>query len=464
MKPPARPRGQHSTNLKPSRLSPRQAALETLLEVGRGAHLDAALDARLRQIERPEDRGLATTIAYGTLRWRGQIDPVLAGLSSRPIDTLDRRLLEAARIGLFQLMYLSRVPHHAAVAETVALIPEQHLRNFANGVLREAARRVEKGDLRYSDTSSPETLARTASLPLWYVRRLWHRLGPEAAVRAAEALNQTPPVFLRINTLKITREGLLDRLRVVGTEPAACAFSPAGIELNGARAITDQITGGGFAFIQDEASQMVPLLVDPKPGEKILDLCAAPGGKTLGLALLSGGKAEITAVDRSAPRLKRIDTLARSLAIPGIRTMQADVSAPVPGLAPQSFDRVLVDPPCSAMGTLHRNPDARWTRREEDLPLYAATQRKILEQGWNLLKPGGRLVYSVCTVEPEETTGVTGAFLAAHADARPVPVTRAAAGLAAETAARISTREGHFRMTPWDHRTDGFFAAVLGKD
>ncbi len=443
-------------------IKPREAALRTLLAVNRGEHLDAVLDSELRRVRRPEDRNLATEICYGVLRWRTQLDSVISRLSSRPLTELDPWLRETLRIGIYQLLFLDRIPPHAAVAESVGLLPERPLRNFANGLLRATVRQRGKVRLLLEDTSTAEQLARSASLPLWWVQRLWDRLGPELAIRAARSLNEIPATYLRANTRKLSRDKLLELLSARNLEAKPCIFSPVGIEIAAPRSEVDRIVKDGLAWIQDEASQIIPFLVGPVSGDRIADLCAAPGGKSAGLALTAD--VSVVSLDRSFQRLERLRRLSTLLDIASIEAIQADARTPPESLPPTSFDRVLADPPCSAMGTLHRNPDARWTRKESELPLYAKTQLEILMSGWDLLKPGGRIVYSVCSLEPEETTGVARSFLALQPQAVPesardilTPV------MGPGNADSIVTPEGHLQMTTWEHHTDSFFAAAFRK-
>ncbi len=442
--------------------TPREAALNALLAVNAGEHLDAALDPELRKVVRPDDKGLATEIAYGVLRWRGQLDPILAGLCSRPLAELDARLREAMRIGLYQLLFLDRVPVHAAVSESVALMPERPLRNFANGVLREAARRRDKMDLIHRETGTPEQLAHTASLPLWWVKRLWNQMGPEGAVKATEAVNETPLTYLRVNTARHSRDELLEIFKKDGIDSRPCRFSPVGIEIGATRSELDRIVRDGLGFVQDEASQIVPLLVAPAPNNRVLDVCAAPGGKSLGLAL--SGDVSVLSLDRSGQRLERLKKSAEALGIVSIDGRQADARQLPDAVTRSPYDRVLADPPCSAMGTLHKNPDARWNRQDGDLQLYARTQREILDSAWQAVRKGGRLVYSVCSLEPEETSAVVKGFLSGHPDARLLTAAEILEpALGAEAAKSVTTPDGFMRMTPWEHHTDGFFAAAFEK-
>jgi len=449
----------------PPRNYAREAALETLLAVAKGEHLDAALDQAVQRVNRPEDRNLATQIAYGTLRWRGQLDPILAELSTRPLTELEPNLLQVLRLGLFQILYLDRVPPHAAVSESVGLLTEQHLRNFANGLLREALRRLEKGPLLFRKTGTPEDLARSESLPLWYVERLVSQYGLEGAFKAAQGINETPRTYLRTNTALIQRDDLLRELEKRRIRASPCRYSPHGVEISAPRYLLDNLVKDRLAYAQDEASQIIPLLVAPRSEDTILDLCAAPGGKSIGLALHAQNKAKIVAVDRSSQRLKRLETLSKELGVREITIVQGDARDLPSQVKAMKFDRILVDPPCSALGTLHKNPDARWNRQVLDLAEYAKTQRDILEAAWPLLKTAGRLVYSVCSLEPEETTGIVQPFKTAHLDSKFIGAGHELLDHmnVVQVKEIASSEDGFLRMNPWEQHTDGFFAAVLQK-
>ena len=399
-------------------LSARRVAFDVLHLVERqGAYADLALDAALRHSALdPRDRGLATELVYGVLRQRGRLDFALARCCRQPLARLESDALLLLRLGAYQLLALDRVPASAAVNETVSLARQlglERVTGFLNGVLRALSR--SQGDIPWpSREKEPRAyLEHTLSLPGWLAERWLAELGDEAFL-FAEALLAPAPFSLRVNTLKTDREAFLVALAKAGHAAAPTVFAPEGVTLT-ARGQAP-LPGGveGWFQVQDEASMLIPYLVAPRAGERILDACAAPGGKTTQLAALAANSAEILALDLHPQRLRLVTEGVARLGCAGIETRSWDLTRPPDFLAPGSFDRVLVDAPCSGLGVLRRNPESRWRRTPAGIEEMAARQRAILESVAPLVRPGGTLVYSLCTVTPEETEGVASAFAAEH--------------------------------------------------
>ncbi len=366
------------------------------------------------------------------------------------------------RLGAYQVLQLDRVPDRAAVHETVELAKRNGLgraAGFLNGVLRNLVRH--KGSIRYPEAKANplEHLQHALSLPRWLATRFLRELGDEEALALGAALLQAPPQTLRVNTLKMTRPTFLEALAEAGIEAEAGRFAPEAVTLSAAR--RDALPGDdeGWYQVQDEASMLVAHLLAPRPGERILDACAAPGGKTTHLAALAANEARICALDLHPQRVQLVKEGGRRLGCGKIDARQWDLTTSPDFLAPASFDRALVDAPCSGLGVLRRNPESRWRRREGDIANLAKLQKAILANVAPLVRPGGVLLYSLCTVTPEETDGVVEAFLGSHPefvrddlrDSTP----RGWHGLFDD--------RGALRTWPHRHGMDGFYAVRLKK-
>lgn len=400
---------------------PRKLALDVLLRVDGGGYADLSLDAALshaREID-PRDRGLATELVYGTLRRRGRLDFALSRFCSKPLPKLETKVLWLLRLGAYQILELDRIPDRAAVHAAVEQARREGLERatgFINGVLRSLGR--EKDRLPWPDpaTDPRGALEHGFSLPPWIAGRWLRELGAPEALALGAAMAGPAPFTLRANTLKIAPEQFLGRLREEGHEAVPTPFAPEGIVLAGRGEGALPGDREGWYQVQDEASMLIAHLLAPRPGEKILDACAAPGGKTTHVAALAGNRAGILALDLHPRRAALVTEGARRLGCAGIETRPWDLSLPPDFLPPGTFDRVLVDAPCSGLGVLRRNPEIRWRRQPQDLPQLAALQRAILANVAPLVRPGGVLLYSVCTFTPEETEAVAESFLAAHPD------------------------------------------------
>jgi 16S rRNA (cytosine967-C5)-methyltransferase len=434
-------------------LAPRQLAWEVLLAVGGGAYADVALERALqRSVLEGADRALATELAYGAIRQRRLLDAWLDALGRVSSQRQPPRLRWLLHLGLYQILFSTRVPAAAAVSTTVELAKRGGLARLApvaNGLLRQALRR------HASPTAPPwagltlpadaaGSLALRQSLPDWLAELLLQWLPPERAEAFASATNQPPALDLRVNPLRSSRDSLLAAFAAAGIEAAALPHSPHALTLEGRVGDLRRLPGfrEGHWSVQDRNAQRLVPLLHPKPGERLLDACAAPGGKCTQMAECLGGDGEVWAVDRSAARLQRLERNAARLGLEGVTTLAADAAA-LAELRPEwlgSFDGILVDAPCSGLGTLARHADARWRLQPGAIEELAALQRRLLEGLRPLLRPGGRLVYATCTVHPEENGAVVEAVLAAHSC--------------------WQCRE-HWQAWPEPGGGDGFFAALL---
>jgi len=447
----------------------RRIAFEALLRVEtQGAYADELLHARLDDPKlKREDAALATELVMGTLRWQRLLDFLLdlqlqRGAKKQGAARLDAEVRIALRMGLYQLRWLARVPAHAAVHESVELVKRARKASAAglvNAVLRNAPRQPAE-ELVGAVEPPAERLAILYSHSTWLVERWLSRLGEEET-RALLAANNTPPRHVCAVSEPAAIVALREELRAVGVEVQPGRWLRAALELSGGPIQGAGAWREGRVRMQDEASQMVALLLDVKPGMRVLDLCAAPGGKTLSLAEAVGSDGHVIAGDFHAHRLRALRERLRNTAQVSVVTL--DATRPLPFSEP--FDAILVDVPCSGTGTLARHPELRWRLEPPDLLDLQARQRTMLENAALLLRRGGRLVYSTCSLEPEENEQVVEAVLARHSELQLADVSSALARHlqpGADAVALFDAR-GYFRTWPHRHGTDGFFAAVLRK-
>jgi 16S rRNA (cytosine967-C5)-methyltransferase len=442
--------------------NPRQAACAVLLRIRKeGCYADQLMDRELEsgRLSGP-DRGLFAELVFGVLRRQGTLDHVLTGLLTQPLARLEPQVLILLRLGLYQLMYLDRIPESAAVNETVNLVKQTLPRasGLVNAVLRNYLRH--KDSVIYPDKAAfpAAYIAARHSHPAWLVKLWFSQIGEVETEQLAEASSLQPPLTLRTNTLAITRDELLDRFASNGITAAATRFSPFGIQVEGRHHIPG-LPGfrEGLFVVQDEASQLAGILLDPKPGERVLDTCAAPGGKATHLAQLMDNRGELLAMDISGSKLPLIQEAAQRLGITIIRTRAADLlqSGALPA---DAFDRVLLDAPCSGLGIIRRNPEAKWRLSPEDVTRLAAAQKIMLKNAIRMLKPGGVLVYSTCSTTLEENESVVRDFLSQH----PHCVLENLSEIFPDYR-ELFTEDGMFRAWPHRYGMDGFFCARIKK-
>ena len=454
----------------------RRAALSILIAVDAGrADLPAALAAERARLDDERDRALAAELGIGTLRWRGEIDHLIAGASSRPLDRLDRAVLNILRLAVYQLLHLDRVPAAAVVDDAVnqtRMAGKTSAAGFVNAVLRSVSR--SRNDLPLpprpaeSLSNSKEDrdraldyLSISLSHPRWLVERWLGQRGFDEVESWLRFNNSEAPLTLRANTLRIGRDELAARLLSHGVTTRPTNWSPEGLVVMDGNPLRTDLAGSGLFVVQDEASQLVPLLALPRPQTWILDACAAPGGKTLALAAGSEGRATIVAAD---VRPRRVALLRRTLAetaAPNVRIVQADVEQPLP-FRPV-FDTVLLDAPCSGLGTIRRDPEIRWRRRPEHLTVLADAQRRMLGNAALVVKPGGRLVYATCSSEPEENEDVVRSFVNGNPLFHTVPASEVRR-LLPQGSRELVNDHGFLRTWPARHGLEAFFGAVLVRD
>jgi 16S rRNA (cytosine967-C5)-methyltransferase len=443
----------------------RVAAYDILRAISSGtADLPTAIAAARERLQDERDRALAAEIASGVQRWRAALDHLIAAFAKRAIDRLDPEIVEILRLSAYQLLHLTRVPASAIVDDAVDLTKKTGKRSasgFVNAVLRSISRRRASLPLppRPSDAADRaaalEYLSVTLSHPRWLAERWYERLGLDAA-EAWMQFNNTPgSVTLRANRLQLTREELAAQLAADEITVHPTVYAPDGLVVDEGHPLRGDGLNQGLFVVQDEASQLVTLLAGDRPLSRVLDTCASPGGKTTAIAALMEGRGLLIACD---VRGRRVDLLRRTVAASGasnVRIVQADLLQPLPFA--DSFECVLVDAPCSGLGTLRRDPDIRWRRHEADLPALAAAELTMLQHAAERVAPGGRLIYATCSSEPEENEGVAAAFLATT----PGFTALHAGAATSRLAGTLVDARGHLRTQPDLHGLEAFFGAVF---
>jgi 16S rRNA (cytosine967-C5)-methyltransferase len=415
-----------------------------------GAYADRALAGAASGLD-PRDRALAMRLVYGTVQRRATLDHVAAQLAGRDTATIDAPLLAALRLGLYQLLFLDSVPAHAAVNDSVTLAKRAGGGGFrlVNAILRRAAREGREL-LDALDDRTPQSAALRHSVPVWIAELWWRELGADGARALLAGVNEPAESSLRANTLVTDAASLAAELPVATALPgdppeALIALEP--FDVQQSRAWRE-----GACMPQSRASMLVAHAVAPRSGDRILDLCAAPGGKTTHLAALMGATGEVVAVERHPGRAAALRRTARRMHAPSVRVEVGDAGAQ---LVEPPFDRVLLDPPCSGLGTLRSRPDLRWRVSPADVAELVAQQSRLLSAAATTVSPGGVLVYSTCTISPDENERQIAAFLERHPSF-------SADDLQAEYPAWAHpTAERHLLALPHVQGSDGFFIARL---
>jgi 16S rRNA (cytosine967-C5)-methyltransferase len=422
--------------------------------VTRGRSLDAAL-ALDREVTRQE-RGLIRSLAYDSIRWYVRLDTLLDRLLARPGQKVDPEVHALAIVGLCQLLH-TEIPAHAAVAETVnaaRLLGRARAAGFVNAILRRCQREQEQ----LCAQIDRDVAVRTAH-PRWLVEALEADWGPQSAA-ILSANNERPPFWIRVNRLRVSGAQYRERLAARALAVTQSMFADEALLLTEPMDVAD-LPGfhDGEVSIQDGAAQFAARIVGVRAGERVLDACAAPGGKTGHLLELEPELARVVAVDFSSERLTRVADNLQRLGL-SATLVAGDVAQPESWWDGQQFDRILLDVPCSATGVIRRHPDIKLLRRPEDIAVLAAKQLQLLHALWPLLAPGGRLVYASCSALQAETTDVVEAFMAAAAQAR--EVTAAVFSALGASEATAGARIGR-RIAAGTAGMDGFYYACVEK-
>jgi 16S rRNA (cytosine967-C5)-methyltransferase len=435
-------------------------ALRTL--DGGSADLPASLARTRQHLQDDRDRALSADIVSGTIRWQRSLDHVLVHFARRPLQKLDREVVIILRLSLYQLLHLDRVPASAVVDDAVDLTRaarKPSATGFVNAVLRSTLRQRTRLPLppRPADVRDRQAalayLGITHSHPDWLVSRWLDRYGFEAVERWVQFNNDTPRLTIRVNRLRGSREEIAAWLEAEGVETEPTAHAPDGLTVVSGNPL--RVVAEGRFVVQDEASQLVPLVVGARPGERVLDLCASPGGKTTAMVSDMGDRGLVVACDVRPRRIALLRDTVRTSAAKQVNVVHVGTDGHVPFGA--VFDRVLVDAPCSGLGTVRRDPDIRWRRIEAELPTLARAQTILLSRAADVVGPSGRLVYATCSSEPEENEQVVDAFLASRRDFQLVDLR----GGSHPALAPLLDDRGMLRTLPFRDRLEAFFAAAL---
>ena len=439
----------------------RVVALDTLRRVHAGhADLASALELGRARLSDERDQALAAEISIGTLRWRAALDHAIAWAGDRDVAAFDDDVLDILRLSAYQLLHLDRVPASAAVNDAVTLA---RLRGHARaaGAVNAILRRISRDRSRLPMPAPSDPLGYLSvswSHPAWLAARWMERYGFDIALQWVRFNNAAAPLTLRANTLLTTRDAVAENLERDGVRTRACVYAPEGLVVESGRPFASSLAGAGHFLAQDEASQLVGAFVSPPPGARVADACAAPGGKTAQLAAAIGAGGLLVAGDLRSRRIRLLRHTLRAAHVASARVVVHDLLGGLP-FGPV-FDCVLADAPCSSLGTIRRDPDIRWSRREEDLGALAARQIRMLEEASRGVRPGGLLVYATCSSEPEENEAVVDAFLDRQLGFALEDPRVSGAGLPGGVEECLDER-GCLRTLPHRHALEAFFAARL---
>jgi 16S rRNA (cytosine967-C5)-methyltransferase len=405
------------------------------------------------------DLSLLYALVYGVLRWRNRLDWIITHCSHLRLNKIDPDVLNTIRLGLFQIVFLDRVPASAAVNTAVELtksLAGPWVVKYVNAVLRKAVR--VHGSIPLPDAGKDRLTALSIekSFPKWLIKKWTERFGLKEAEQLFDAVNVIPPTIIRCNTLVITRDALLARLANEARKVTPTIFSPDGIRCLDLSVPVFQLASfaDGCFQVQDEAAQLISLILSPKPGERILDACAGLGGKTGHMAQMMQNRGQIVATDKSINKLQRLSDEMNRLKVTNVSTEAHDLQTPLDVSRIGQFDRILLDAPCSGLGVLRRNPDTKWSASPNRVQTNQSRQLKFLDTLAQLVKPSGKLLYAVCSMEPEENDHVAKKFLY-HNPSFVIVDPRIELP---ENIRSFYDETGCFRTFPHLHDTDGFYS------
>ncbi|MBU8907062.1 16S rRNA (cytosine(967)-C(5))-methyltransferase RsmB [Desertibacillus haloalkaliphilus] len=447
-----------------SKKNVREVALDLLMQIEKNqAYSNLLLNQTVNKEKlSTKDVGLLTEMVYGTIQRQAALDFFLTPFLKKGLDKLDLWVLVLLRLSCYQIVYLDRVPERAIIHEAVNIAKKRGHRGISgmvNGVLRSIQR---EGVPSFDEiTDSVERLAVETSHPEWMIKR-WVRQFGEEDTKAMCEVNLTPPsVTVRVNSARTTVKEMLVHLREEGVTVEHGDLSSDAIKVVKGNVTHTNAFKNGLITIQDESSMLVGRALAPEQGMKVLDSCAAPGGKTTHLAELMDNLGHVTALDLHEHKVKLIQEQSDRLKLTNISPAKLDARKVREQFEEESFDRILVDAPCSGLGVIRRKPDLKWAKKESDLASIASIQQEILMAVAPLLKPGGRLVYSTCTIDREENQDVVNAFLAENKSFRYDETLRERLPMSIQQTKRLE--EGSITLLPNDFQTDGFFIASLQK-
>lgn len=447
--------------------NPRRFALHLLDAIETGQEtLDQLLDEhqdRLSNLDR-RDLNLVYAIVYGVLRWRSRLDWVISHFSKTRMKRIHPTVLNILRMALFQILFLDRIPPAAAVNTAVDLAKKEApkwVAGFVNGVLRQSVKKHMNLAFPPLKDDPAGSVAVRYAFPEWLVKKWLDQYGLDAVQSLCEAMNRIPPITLRTNTLKTTRKRLMKEMTDLAETVTPTVIAPHGLSISKPKTPLVEMPPfkAGLFQVQDEAAQLISHFLNPQPGETILDACSGMGGKTGHLAQLMGNTGRVVSVDSSADKLTKLSLEMDRLGITVVSPYAMDLTTDPLALPIKTCDRVLLDAPCSGLGVIRRNPDAKWRADKKNLTAYAERQTALLDSVTRWVKPSGILVYTVCSMAPEENEQVINEFLNKHHE---FVMDTDYSGLPA-AAEPLVDRQGCFRSLPHLHDMDGFFAVRLRK-
>ena len=439
-------------------MSPRQLIVKLLDRFERSnAYADIILETELREQKLSEkNKGLIQEIFFGIIRWRNRLDWIIKKIYHGQLEKTPRFIRYILQIALYQLIFMDRIPEYAAIHEAVELAKIKggtYWGKKVNAILRSFQRSEHKIDFPELSTNPVEFIAVYYSHPEWMVQRWIERFGIDDTILLCEANNKTPLLSLRVNTIKISVQELQSRLAQVDVLTSQSPYLKNFIQAQNLPDLSQfQSFQEGLFSIQDVSAGLACVLLSPRPGDKIVDLCAAPGGKTTFLAELTKDEADIFAVDANLQRLNLIRQNLNRLKLKSVQLVQADGTQ----YSSQKVDKLIVDAPCSGLGVLSKRVDLRWKRTPGQLEELSELQLKLLQNAAKLVKPGGVIVYCTCTIEPEENEQIVDKFLIENKNFRLEPASKF-------ISKELTTSEGFVYTLPHQHGIDGSFAARLIK-
>ena len=447
---------------------PRDLALKTLKRLTsepryRGNYLDDLFKSHPYLDIR--DRALVSQLVQGVMRWKLRLDWVIDRFTDFPARKIDPYVQNILRLAVFQILFLDRIPESAAVNEAVSQAGSSkrtsHTIPFVNAVLRNICRQKDRIPFPDKEKDRLRFLTTYYSYPEWLVKKWIQELGSGSAEALLSAQNSFPDPNIRTNTMRITRDGLLDDLRKDGIEGEPLPYAPEGIVLKNFRGRMSTLSAfrRGLFQVQYQAAQITSHLLAPRSGESVLDVCAGFGGKSTHMAELMRGKGHVFALDINSRRLVSLDHNARRLGIETVKPLSADASRTLKSLFRTKFDRIMVDAPCSGLGVISRHPDGKWNRNEEDILRLAVLQKAMMDNAASLLRPGGRMLYVTCTLSRGENEGVVKDFLKGRKDMFIEDLREHVPGWGRD----LINNRGFLKTLPHVHHMDGFFAALLTK-
>ncbi len=442
----------------------RSIAVKVLVRCERtDAYLDKLIDAEIRNSELNDlDKALLNEIAHGVIRWLRRLDWFLNGFYRGQYEKCLNDVKNAMRVGLYQILFLNKIPYSAAVYEAVEFIKkirgEKHA-GVVNGLLRTIIRTLDSLVWPTRDIDEVNYLGIIQSHPNWMVRKWISRYGFDNAQNLCEANNRRPWVTLRINNTRISTEEFINYLEGKGINYLKCEYIDNFVKVKSLSRISeDEFFNKGYFTVQDESAGLVSLLTDPKEDEIVIDVCAAPGGKSSHLSELTQNKCQIIAIDKYLSKTEIMKKNFERLGLKNVKILHDDINNPHTDLLKEELigkaDKVLVDAPCSGLGVLSKKPDIKWKREPEDLPILQKIQSEILESASKYVKVGGALIYSTCTIEPEENSEIVKKFLEIHPE---FEVDDGKKYLKENTV----NAGGFMEVFPHINNTDGAFAARL---